>query len=570
MYFSFNRLFAIDGGQYTSLGTGSAYIMEVLENTSLSYALSGPHPYNQAWLNEVLAQDFVQITGTYTFTLNIVNPNAALQYLLANGGVGQIVAPDYVMQHDIALWSQPSLGYKLPYPTLSGNSTQEMNEYFSDVINTCEQGATPSGCGLTYLDNSLQGSMAGTGPYVIQSVDQSSNTITLTARSNYWGGAYPSKIGAQIPTVVLKYVPSLATRELDLQNAVSSGQAMAIDLPATNLYDVASRTAWLQNNTLTSIVPGVSVYGPEPALDTEFNMFVLNVTNPYTGLLQTFQPFADSRIRLAFADSVNLSEVNIDDNNKLGLVAQNVVPPGINPPQTYNTSIAPTYSYNPDESAQLLLQAMEHPLTQFTFYNGTAAPPGYFNNTFGCPTLNSNDQCSNPVSQMINAYVVAGDTVDIAQLTEIAQNINNISSTYNMGLTVAVVPVPTSALFAQSGMRSYYFYNLGWFGGPSWVTTYLAPMLATSLVAGLNGWNITQLTNLNNQAEEDTVTNNLTGLVQVSNLMNQIANNMVMYQWTFNEEDILVMTSNVHGFIYNPSLQTNVAGDALELLYTLY
>jgi hypothetical protein len=43
-----------------------------------------------------------------------------------------------------------------------------------------------------------------------------------------------------------------------------------------------------------------------------------------------------------------------------------------------------------------------------------------------------------------------------------------------------------------------------------------------------------------------------------------------MYQWTFNEEDVLVMTSNVQGFIYNPTLQTNVAGDALELLYTLY
>ncbi len=35
------------------------------------------------------------------------------------------------------------------------------------------------------------------------------------------------------------------------------------------------------------------------------------------------------------------------------------------------------------------LSAMQSPITHFTFYNGTAAPSGYFNNSFGCNPLPS-------------------------------------------------------------------------------------------------------------------------------------------------------------------------------------
>src|SRR5207245_6903154 len=127
------------------------------------------------WANEVLAQNFVQITGSLTFTLHIQNPNSALPYILATIWGPEIVAPVYVMQHDLALWNQSSAGYTLPYQTLTGNETTMIHQYLMDEVATCDAGTTTVGCGTTYLDGSYEGSLAGTGPYTFQSVVQSTN-----------------------------------------------------------------------------------------------------------------------------------------------------------------------------------------------------------------------------------------------------------------------------------------------------------------------------------------------------------------------------------------------------------
>ena len=89
---------------------------------------------------------------------------------------------------------------------------------------------------------------------------------------------------------------------------------MAIDMPNTNLYDVASRNAWLDNNSLVSTIPG-SVYGPCCAFTSDDNTFDTNVTDQFSGLYYSFQPFADIRFRLAFADSVNLTSIDESTNN---------------------------------------------------------------------------------------------------------------------------------------------------------------------------------------------------------------------------------------------------------------
>ncbi len=127
-----------------------------------------------------------------TFTMHIQHPNAALNQILSDNLLSAIIAPDYTMQKDIALWTKT--GYTLPNPTPSGNATTMINQYLFDEIATCNTGATPNGCGRTYLDDSLGGSLAGTGPYQITSVNQQSNEIILTATPNYWGGANPQKI----------------------------------------------------------------------------------------------------------------------------------------------------------------------------------------------------------------------------------------------------------------------------------------------------------------------------------------------------------------------------------------
>ena len=131
-----------------------------------------------------------------------------------------------------------------------------------------------------------------------------------------------------------------------MENAAKSGQAMTIDVSNNNLYDYAARSSWLEQNQLVSIVPGVSLYGPFIPFIVSFETFDTNVTNSATGSFYKFQPFADIRLREAFADSVNMTAINQDVNNKLGSVALNIIPPQLPPSGAYNPSLGPVYSYN--------------------------------------------------------------------------------------------------------------------------------------------------------------------------------------------------------------------------------
>jgi len=570
VYFTFLRFLIADAAVPTG-HQGGAWILQQLLNTSLSWILTGPHNYTNAWAQDVFNENFIQITGPLTFTMNIMHPNAAVYQILSDDPLSAIIAPDYTMSKDLALWK--TAGYTLPYPNPSGNATTMIQQYELDEISTCYSTITPQGCAATYLDNSFGGSLAGTGPYTIQSVNQQSNDIVLTANPNYWGGADPTKNVAYINTIDLNYVPDTQTAELDIENAAKSGQAMAIDLPGDHLYDIANRTAWLNDNVLSSTYPGINLYGPVSGLSTLFEIFDQNVTNPLTGNEYAFQPFSDVRFRLAFADAVNMSEINIDVNNKLGQVATNVVAPGLAPGGSFNSTMQPRYSYDPDESAQLLLQAMENPLTNFTFFNGTAAPTGYFNNSFGCSTLPSSGACVSPIpTPPINLYVGAEDTIDIQVFTQIAEVINNISSTYNMGLTVSVVPEPTGTLLTEAlgAANPYYVYSLGWFADYNWVVDFTGAMYAPNQAyPGPDKWNLTEMGVLYSQQIQDTASGNTTVLVETTQLMNEIANQGVMYLWTIYPLNILVMTANVHGFEYNPAASTNAGGDALEYFYNL-
>ena len=564
VYFAFDRLLVFDGSAPLGHGTQASWILQQLENKSLSTFFSGPQNYSSAWTGEVLAQDFVQITGPYSVTLHIQNPNAALPYLIANLWAN-MVAPDYTMQKDLSMWSQPSNGYSLPYPSPSGNATQIMNEYYYDFVATCNAGATPRGCAQTYLDGSYQGSLAGTGPYTIQSVGQSSNDIVLKANPTYWGG--PNHIKAQIPTIYINYVPDQSVRDLDIENAAKSGQAFAIDITNDHLYDIADRSQWLDNGKLVSDIPGISIYGTYTQYATWFDPFGTNVTDQYTGTYYTFQPFADIRMRLAFADAVNLTDVNVNVNNKLGQVANELLPPGFPPNGSYNASVSPVYSYNLTAVQNLLLSAMETPITHFTFYNGTAAPPGVFNDTFGCTASNlaaNGGTCKDPVAQTITLVYATGDTVDEDIYTDIAGAINNVSSTYNMGLTVDVTPVPLGQLTTEAFSGQVYSWAeapFGWYDDYPWATDFLGPILSPGgIYTAPGGWNLTAMQTLWNQAEAGTETGNNTEVAQAANAMSVLANQEVMDIWTFYPAIVTVMTSNVHGFYFNPAIYTTGGG----------
>ncbi len=570
VYFSLNRLLINDGSTPSTHGTEAAWILQQVENFSLSTAFTGPHAYNQAWLNKVLAENVVQITGPLTFTIHVESPDASLPFLLA-GQWAEIVAPDFVMQHDLALWNQSSMGYTLPYPSIGGgNETALVNEYFADQVATCNSGATPTGCGTTYLDGSYNGASAGTGPYSVVSVGKSSNDIVLSANSNYWGGAYQymrgAKVTPQIKTIDIKYIAQISTREVDLQNAAHSGQAMAIDLPNDNLYDVADRNAWLTNGSLESIIPGVTISGPYTNYNVFETPFGMNVTNPLTGTFYKFQPFADLRIRLAFADSVNMTDINEQENNNMGVVANSPFGPGFPPAGTYNSSITTRYAFNLTAVQDFLLSAMEQPLTHFNFENGTSAPAGLFNNTFGCPTLGSSGTCSSPVAQTIPLYYNAGDTVSEAILTEMASAINNVSSTYNMGLTATVVPIPEGQLTTYAISGEVFTWPSTITNDYPWVMDFLGPFYAPyDILPGPQGWNLQVMGTLFSQASTANSVRNVTGLVKVTNMMNAIANQQVMYFWEYYPRVFQVMTSNVQGYYYNPALVGTI-----EYFATLY
>ena len=561
-YFSLNRLLIMDGSAPIGHGTQESWIVQQLLNTSLSTTLCAcSQTYNSAYVDSVLAENLVQVTSPTTFTINVMNPNSAFPYLIGNEW-GNIVAPNYVMQHDLALWNQSSTGYKLPYPSLSSASDEMtmIKDYFYDEVATCNSGITPSGCGTTYLDNSYQGSMAGTGPYQIQSVDKDTNDIVLQANPNYWGGPYATKMMPQYQTAYLNYVPDQLTREIDLRNAARSGQAMTVDVLTGNLYDVADRNAWLNNHQLQSVIPSVTLYGPYSSYTTWFYPFDTNVTNILTGKPYMFQPFADRRFRLAFADAVNITTINTSVNNNLGQVAVNLIPPGLPPQGAYNPNIKPVYSYNLDAVQSLLLDAMMHPLASFTFENGTAAPPGTFNNTFGCSTLSPSGTCTNPIPQTITLVAVTGDTVNLGILNTIAGSVNNVSSTYNMGLTVTVKPVPVNTLITEGFSGNLYMFATFDIDDYPWAIDFLGPAYAPYQgYTGPLGWNIPEMGNLYQNAVNASARGDLATLVKDSDAMNIIANQAVMYLWTyyplggFPDTGCVAITSNVAGFYWNPS-----------------
>jgi ABC-type transport system substrate-binding protein len=566
VYFSYNRLLVFDGSSPVGHGTQASWVVQQLLNTSLSTTLCAcTQTYGPSYTKAVLRENFVQITGPLSLTLHIMNPQSALPYLLSNLWAN-IVAPDFVMQHDIQLWSQAGSGYTLPYPTLSGNATQKMDQYFDDFQATC----TTKGCGATYLDSSAQGSLAGTGPYTIQSVDTSSNVIVMKANPNYWGGPN-GKIRAHIPTVTIKFVPDQTTREIDLQNAAQSpGQAMVADVTTTNIYDVANRNAWLNQHQFVSSISGVTIYGPFTQYASFFIPLDTNVTNPFTGTYYKFQPFADLRLRMALADSVNLTLMNQQYNNNIGQVANEIIPPGIPPNGAYNASVKPPYSYNPDKVQALLLDAMMHPLASFTYENGTAAPPGTFDNTFGCVALTSG-RCANPVAQTVSLVYATGDTVDEQILNQIASTINNCSVTYNMGLTVQVTPLPSGQMTSEAFAGQVYAWAeapFGWYDDYPWSMDFLGPILSPGgIYTAPGGWNLKQMGTYWSEAQQANAVGNIPGVVQASNAMSVLGNQQVMDICTFYPEIYMVMTSNVHGFYFNPAIYTTGAPQYFAALY---
>jgi len=524
VWFSLNRLLIIDGGSGVGdHGTQAAWIVQQMLDTDLSAYFTPDQAYDAAWVQKVLGENFVEIVDPYTIRINIQHPTTQFEFLLANEWA-DIVSPSFVVSHDFPSACKTSdcaaddIDYTSYFNHIAGHGEVEMN----------------------YLNLPEKGAKAGTGPYYIDSVNPTTYEIVLKATANYWGGPKNwngPPISVAIKTIDYVYVPELAARILDMK----AGKASAIAVSSTDIYSVADRDQWLNNGKLVSVIPGVTIYGPFTQFVTDWFNFITNVTDA-SGNIRKFQPFADLRFRLAVACAVNMTDANININNRLGQVPNNLIPPGTAPEGSYNPDIKPIYDFDLTRVEALLTDAQAHPLTNFVDFNGHPYPPGTIDNSFGP---------DNP--HTIEMYVGAGDVFDQRVLSIIAGNINRIA-TRKMGLTFTIVPVPGGAYYTMAAKHQIYMYWGGWVADYNHLVDWLGPMLlSTGAYPAWNNWNITVLNDLYAQATDADRRGDVQALIRINNEMETIANQIVMYLYIDNPLLYAVRTSYLRGYYWNPA-----------------
>jgi ABC-type transport system substrate-binding protein len=526
VWFSFNRVLVMDGTSGTGThGVEAAWIIEQLLDTSLFSGTGGSPTYDAAWVQKVLNQNFIQIVDPYTINMNLKNPTTQFELLIAYQTVADQVSPSFVVSRDFPSACKTSA---------CGPDDIDYTAYFNHIAGHGE-------VAMNYLNLPDKGAKAGTGPYYIDSVNPTTYEVVLKANPNYWGGSKNWKgppITVSIKTIDYVYVPQLSTRILD----VKAGKASGIQVSAADLYSVADRDQWLKNGNLVSVIPGVTLHGPFPSIWTTWFNFDTNVTDT-AGHVRKFQPFADIRFRLALSSAVNLTDANININNRLGQVANTVISPGNYPEGSYDPAIKPIYSYDLKNVERLLVDAQQHPLTNFVDMNGHPYPAGTIDNSFAPDK-----------PQTIELYVPAGDALDQRILSTIVENVNRISIRDKLGLTLTVVPVPGGQQYTLAGKHQIYFYWGGWIADYNHVIDWLAPMFPVT------GWypqnaqmNYTALNNLYSQAVDADHRGDLQALLRINKEMQTLANEQVMYLLLFYPLQFMARTSFLQGFYYNPA-----------------
>ena len=488
--FTFDRSLVMDAAQPTGPGVSSGWIIEQLVHHSYFTFYGASPSYNSTWVSDVLGMNFCQVLSNYKVQFNLVHPSASFPVLLA-GEWAAIVSPSWVIAHDDpAAITSSGVNYAAYYEHTAGNGT-------------------------TALNLPASGSKAGTGPYVITSVNPTTYEIILTANSNYWGGPTNymfGKIKPTIQTIDMKVVGDETTRLLDLK----AGKATVVTVTPDNIFSVISRTAYDANGSYISNTPGVVFRGPYPYYNTGWFQFNVNVTNS-AGQLLSFQPFADARFRMAVSDAVNVTDVLDSLTYGLDSAANFLYPPGTLPNGTYVANAKPGWSYNLTAAESLLKSACSNPLTSFTYYNGSAIPSGVINN-----------KCS---GQTIPLYYQNGDTITEKLLATVAANLNQISATDSLGLTFETVPVPAGTLYTLAGEHQIYGYWAGWIDDYNWAIDWTGPMFSsTGTYPAWSQWNFTYWNNLVSQAALADQQGNISGIVAAAVALGN-SNNQADWYW---------------------------------------
>jgi ABC-type transport system substrate-binding protein len=532
VWFSLNRLLIIDGTSGSGVhGSQAAWmVQQLIDPNGELFTAMGAHPtYNESWVQSVLDLNFVEILDNYKIRLNLKTATSQLLAILA-GPWAAIISPTETVRKDYQHHSWNFAAEQQPQ--------YNFTKYFIHM----------AGQGETYFNLPENGWTFGTGPYYVESVSATTYKIVLKAYANYWGGPnnmnLPPAGKQRIQTIEFVYQPSFTTRLLDLKQ----GTATAIGVAEADIFSVVDRDKWLNQGILQSIISGVTVHGVVPTLNTWWLDFDTNVTNA-DGSFRSWQPFSDWRFRMAVACSVNMTYMNIYVNNRLSLLANNIIPPGTFPEGSYNPDVKPAFSFNLTRVQELLQAAYDHPLNssdyEMYYYNGTRIPAGVVDNRF---------DVDHP--KVVEFYVQTGATTFIQILTTMAENLNSIARTITgsrSALQFRVVIVPGGQQYTLASRHQIDAYMGGWIADYNHVIDWLMPMyFSRGTYPSWNLWNITALDDLYQQAIEADKEGNFTKLVEINNEMNTIANQLVMYMVWWHDTEYFTRSSWLQGWYVNP------------------
>lgn len=342
--FSFDRAVLMDDptgiGSFFPTGTAAPGILKGAWEFSKSFGVG--KNYSQAAVDKYMAAGGVKVLGPYTVEFNLAQPYASFISDIATF-MGSIVSPTYVIAH----WKQPT-----------------------DPTHGYIQGATAGA-----RDDWMLYHACGTGPYDLATFDKATANVVLRADPHYWGGPQ-GKIKPSLQTVIIRTTLDQATRLLDLK----AGAVDIADINTAAIFDVIDKNKWLNDGKIVPTIPGVSVPGPFPWLTIYFAKMNEKIQNP-DGTPAAFQPFADIRVRKAFADVLNDADIR---RNVFNGFAEPITW-GLTPAQFgYDPKTTKSYAYNLAEARTLLVAAgkdlgfsPDHPKDMDIIYNAAAPWQGY-------------------------------------------------------------------------------------------------------------------------------------------------------------------------------------------------
>ena len=341
--FSFDRAVLMDDptgiGSFFPTGTAAPGILKGAWGFSKSFGIG--KDYSQSAVDVYMAAGGVKVLGPYTVEFNLAQPYASFIADIATF-MGSIVSPSYVMAH----WKQPADGRGF----ISGATAGARDDWM--LYHAC-----------------------GTGPYELATFDKATANIVMRANPHYWGGPQ-GKIRPKLQTVIVRTTLDQATRLLDLK----AGAVDVADINTAAIFDVIDKNKWLNDGNIAPIIADVSVPGPFPWLTIYFAKMNEKIQNP-DGSPAAFQPFADIRVRKAFAGVLNNADVR---RNVFNGFAEPITW-GLTPAQLgYDPKLTKSYSYDPAEAKKLLLEAgkdlgfsEDHPKEMDIIYNAAAPWQGY-------------------------------------------------------------------------------------------------------------------------------------------------------------------------------------------------